>query len=96
MVKIDLGQNCFSGVFFEKEITMTHKERLDKLTRAMDLVREVEFSYELGDPRRKMLYKGVVESWGFSGSFTNAMEWIKRDVKLAETETSNKDLVDPE
>lgn len=40
---------------------MTDEQRLEKLEQAVKLIREVEFSYPVGDETRRMMYASVVE-----------------------------------
>lgn len=40
---------------------MTDNERLEKLQQAVRLLREVEFSYEVDHPTRRMFYAMIVE-----------------------------------
>jgi hypothetical protein len=43
--------------------SLSDRERFEKLTQAKELLREVEFSYEVGDPIRDMIYKVMVDSF---------------------------------
>ena len=45
---------------------MTDEVRLEKLEKAVKLIREVEFSYESGHPTRSMMYGVMVDSFSLT------------------------------
>ncbi len=56
---------------------MTDNERLEKLEQALRLIREVEFSYSEDDYKRKMIYRGVVHSFGLGAEIGVIMTELK-------------------
>lgn len=46
--------------------TLSDRERLHKIQEAVRLLREVEFSYEYGNPIRTMIYGVMVENFSLT------------------------------
>jgi hypothetical protein len=63
-----------------KVLKMTNKERLEKLDRACELIREVEFSYSSKDIIRKELYSIVVRTFSWGGGISIIKEWIREEM----------------
>lgn len=60
---------------------MTNEIRLAKLKQAENLIREVEFTYSIGDERRIWLYGAVVQIFSDGGLIDTVRTWIKDDMK---------------
>ena len=68
---------------------MTNAERLKKLEQAEDLIREVEFSYPIGNETRKLIYTVVVNTFSFIGLISGIKDDLRKAIK---EETRAKDV----
>lgn len=50
----------------DPRLTMTDAERLEKLTQAVSMIRDVEFSMQYGEPDRAMIYSVMVDSFSLT------------------------------
>ena len=63
---------------------MTNKERYEKLKKAQELVREVEFSYKEGEEPRRLLYRFIVHNFSFTGMLNGLLTELRDKVRKEE------------
>jgi hypothetical protein len=62
---------------------MTNEERIKKLERAVELIREVEFSWPPGHQMRLGMFRVVVDTFGYGGNMHQIINDLKDEIKLA-------------
>jgi hypothetical protein len=60
---------------------MTNKERYEKMKKAQELIREVEFSYKEGEEPRRLLYRFVVHSFSVTGMLNGFLTELREKVR---------------
>ena len=70
---------------------MSNQERLEKLELAGRLIREVEFSYPIGDDTRQAIFKVVVNTFSFMGSLNPIMSELEDLIKAENKKPMEED-----
>jgi hypothetical protein len=87
----------------KRDHDVKNEERLTKLRQAETLIREVEFSYPVGDPVRLMIYRVIVENFSLTKignlisqlkASINSYHSLHVDEELAEDIKPSGDLTD--